>query len=53
MIETFVNLARYAFDLAFDDVIKVAVATHPSLLQIPEDLEVRALYAISLLTQTL
>jgi len=30
---------RYAFDLAFDKVIKVAVVSHPSLLKIPDDLE--------------
>ncbi|TDL26717.1 alpha/beta-hydrolase [Rickenella mellea] len=30
---------RYVFDLAFDNVIKVAVVSHPSLLQVPEDLE--------------
>jgi hypothetical protein len=31
---------RYAFDLAFDNVIKVAAVAHPSLLKVPEDLEV-------------
>ena len=36
----FVWLGRYAFDLAFNKVIKVAVASHPSLLKIPDDLEV-------------
>ncbi|KAJ6522880.1 Alpha/Beta hydrolase protein [Mycena capillaripes] len=30
---------RYVFDLAFDNVIKVAATAHPSLLQIPADLE--------------
>jgi len=30
---------RYVFDLAFDNVIKVAVVTHPSLLKVPDDLE--------------
>ncbi|KAF8625027.1 hypothetical protein AX17_006941 [Amanita inopinata Kibby_2008] len=30
---------RYVFNLAFDNVIDVAVASHPSLLQIPADLE--------------
>ncbi|TDL23729.1 alpha/beta-hydrolase [Rickenella mellea] len=30
---------RYVFDLAFDNVIKVGVVAHPSLLQVPEDLE--------------
>jgi len=31
---------RYTFDLAFDKVIKVAAVAHPSLLKVPEDLEV-------------
>jgi len=31
--------ARYVFDLAFDHVIKVGVVAHPSLLNVPEDLE--------------
>jgi len=31
--------ARYVFDLAFEDVIYVAVIAHPSLLKIPDDLE--------------
>jgi len=30
---------RYAFDLAFDNVIKVAAVAHPSLLKVPEDIE--------------
>ncbi|KAI6044506.1 hypothetical protein EDC04DRAFT_2561358, partial [Pisolithus marmoratus] len=30
---------RYSFDLAFENIIKVTVASHPSLLQAPEDLE--------------
>ncbi|KAG5634666.1 hypothetical protein H0H81_001210, partial [Sphagnurus paluster] len=30
---------RYVFDLAYDHVIKVAATSHPSLLQIPADLE--------------
>jgi dienelactone hydrolase len=30
---------RYVFDLAFDNVIKVGVVSHPSLLKVPEDLE--------------
>jgi len=30
---------RYVFDLAFDNVIKVAVVAHPSLLEKPADLE--------------
>ncbi|KIY44996.1 alpha/beta-hydrolase [Fistulina hepatica ATCC 64428] len=30
---------RYTFDLAFENIIKVAVVAHPSLLQIPADLE--------------
>ena len=32
-------VARYVFDLAFDNVIKVAVVSHPSLLEVPDDLE--------------
>lgn len=28
---------RYVFDLAFDNVIKVAATCHPSFLQVPED----------------
>ncbi|EJD07441.1 alpha/beta-hydrolase [Fomitiporia mediterranea MF3/22] len=31
--------ARYVFDLAFDNGIKVGVVSHPSLLKVPEDLE--------------
>lgn len=31
--------ARYVFDLSFDKVIKAAVVSHPSLLNVPEDLE--------------
>jgi dienelactone hydrolase len=30
---------RYTFDLAFDNIIKVSVVSHPSLLKVPEDLE--------------
>ncbi|KAF8626702.1 hypothetical protein AX15_004726 [Amanita polypyramis BW_CC] len=30
---------RYIFDLAFDQIIDVAVTSHPSLLKIPDDLE--------------
>ncbi|KAF7317665.1 Dienelactone hydrolase endo-1,3,1,4-beta-D-glucanase [Mycena kentingensis (nom. inval.)] len=30
---------RYVFDLAFDGIIKAAATAHPSLLQIPDDLE--------------
>ncbi|KDR67622.1 hypothetical protein GALMADRAFT_257847 [Galerina marginata CBS 339.88] len=30
---------RYVFDLAFDNVIKAGVVAHPSLLQVPADLE--------------
>jgi hypothetical protein len=35
---------RYTFDLAFENIIKVAVVSHPSLLNVPEDLEVRIVY---------
>jgi len=34
-----ISSGRYVFDLAFDGVISVAVVSHPSLLQVPEDLE--------------
>ncbi|KAH9479730.1 Protein AIM2 [Psilocybe cubensis] len=30
---------RYVFDLAFDNVIQASVVSHPSLLQVPADLE--------------
>ena len=30
--------ARYVFDIAFAGVIKAAVVSHPSLLQVPDDL---------------
>ncbi|KAF9459319.1 dienelactone hydrolase endo-1,3,1,4-beta-D-glucanase [Collybia nuda] len=30
---------RYVFDLSFENIIQVAVVSHPSLLQIPADLE--------------
>jgi len=30
---------RYMFDLAFENIIKVGVVSHPSLLQVPDDLE--------------
>ncbi len=33
---------RYVFNLAFDNVISVSVISHPSLLKVPEDLEVRS-----------
>lgn len=33
-------LARLVFDLAFENIIRVSVITHPSLLK-PEDLDVR------------
>ncbi|KAI6101210.1 dienelactone hydrolase [Pisolithus sp. B1] len=31
--------ARYGFDLAFENITKVTVVSHPSLLEVPEDLE--------------
>jgi hypothetical protein len=37
----FIWLGRYTFDLAFENIIKVAVVSHPSLLKVPDDLEVR------------
>ncbi|KJA16438.1 hypothetical protein HYPSUDRAFT_47350, partial [Hypholoma sublateritium FD-334 SS-4] len=33
---------RYVFDLAFENVIKVGVVSHPSLLKTPDDLESKA-----------
>jgi hypothetical protein len=30
---------RYTFDLAFDNIISVSIVSHPSLLQVPADLE--------------
>ncbi|KAF9485529.1 dienelactone hydrolase endo-1,3,1,4-beta-D-glucanase [Pholiota conissans] len=30
---------RYVFDLAFENIIKVGVVSHPSLLKVPDDLE--------------
>ena len=32
------------FDLAFENVISVAAVAHPSLLKVPDDLEVRLNY---------
>ena len=37
-----VHIARYVFNLAFENDIKVSVVSHPSLLKVPEDLEVRS-----------
>jgi hypothetical protein len=34
---------RYAMDLAFENITKAIVISHPSFLQIPEDLEMRGL----------
>jgi hypothetical protein len=31
---------RYTFDLAFENVIQCSVVSHPSLLKVPDDLEV-------------
>ncbi|KAF5360037.1 hypothetical protein D9758_007640 [Tetrapyrgos nigripes] len=31
--------ARYVFDLAFENIITVSIVSHPSLLQVPADLE--------------
>lgn len=35
-----IYIGRYVFDLAFENDIKVSVVSHPSLLKVPEDLEV-------------
>ena len=46
MLSSFLfQLARIVFDLAFDNVIKVAVVAHPSLLK-PEDLDVRHSFVV-------
>jgi len=37
-----IYIARYVFDLAFGNDIKVGVVSHPSLLKVPGDLEVRS-----------
>lgn len=34
--------ARYVFDLAFEHLTTASVVAHPSLLKVPDDLEVRA-----------
>lgn len=34
------TIGRYVFDLAFENIIKVSVVAHPSLLKAPDDLEV-------------
>ena len=33
----FLLVARYVFDLAFENIIKVAVVSHPALLEVPDD----------------
>jgi hypothetical protein len=38
---------RYTFDLAFDNIIQCAVVSHPSLLNLPEDLEVTHIILIA------
>jgi len=35
--------ARYAFDLAFQNLVKVTVVSHPAFLEIPKDFMVNAL----------
>jgi len=44
--------ARYVFDLAFDGVIKAAVVSHPSLIQVPDDLEKFAKTGVPLLVNS-
>lgn len=39
-INSDLKIGRYVFDLAFENVIKVAAVSHPSLLQGATDLEV-------------
>ncbi|KAL1746900.1 dienelactone hydrolase [Schizophyllum fasciatum] len=43
---------RYVFDLAFDGVIKAAAVAHPSLLQVPADLERYAQTNVPLLIES-
>jgi hypothetical protein len=38
------RIGRYAFDLAFENTVKVTVVSHPSLLQVPADIQVRDIY---------
>ncbi|KAI3614062.1 dienelactone hydrolase endo--beta-d-glucanase [Moniliophthora roreri] len=33
------SIGRYVFDLAFENIIKAGATSHPSLLQVPDDLE--------------
>jgi len=35
----FLLVARYVFDIAFENIIKVAVVSHPSFLEFPADFE--------------
>ena len=42
---------RYTFDLAFDNIIKAAVITHPSLIEAPKDLEVSGISESSRYTE--
>ncbi|KAL1682888.1 Alpha/Beta hydrolase protein [Schizophyllum commune] len=44
--------ARYVFDLAFDGVIKSAAVAHPSLLQVPADIERYAKTNVPLLIES-
>ncbi|KAF8552881.1 hypothetical protein OG21DRAFT_1329042 [Imleria badia] len=44
--------ARYAFDLAFDKVIKIAAVAHPTLLRIPRDFKKFKKTGIPLLLNT-
>ena len=41
-IATEFHIGRYVFDLAFEHIISAAAVAHPSMLKVPEDLEVRA-----------
>lgn len=41
-----IHIARYVFNLAFENGIKVSVVSHPSLLKVPEDLEVSDGYSL-------
>ena len=44
------TIGRYVFDLAFENIIKVSVVAHPSLLKAPDDLEVCIFFSRSSLS---
>jgi hypothetical protein len=42
-----IPLARYTFDLAFENIIQVGVVAHPSLINVPQDFEVRIAFSFT------